>query len=89
MMTNYITRSPAPSPTPAARPFLMSCAVSGGPLTEPRLSLSDTGVEFLLSRESLSPLVVRAELHLQLSNPLHLDVRPALSALAKRHLPTR
>ncbi|XP_076010127.1 uncharacterized protein LOC143003395 [Genypterus blacodes] len=49
----------------------------------------DTHVEFLLSEEVLSRSVVRAEIHLQLSNPQRLDVQPLLSAMAKRNLPTR
>lgn len=50
---------------------------------------SDTDVEFLLTGDVLSLTVMRAELHLQLSNPQHLDIHPVLSALAKRDLPTR
>ncbi|XP_068594562.1 uncharacterized protein si:ch211-170d8.2 [Brachionichthys hirsutus] len=49
----------------------------------------DADVEFLLTREALSLTLTRAELHLHLSNPLHLDVHPVLSALSKRDLPTR
>ncbi|KAG7241402.1 hypothetical protein INR49_025602, partial [Caranx melampygus] len=49
----------------------------------------DTDVEFLLSREILSLTVTRAELHLQLSNPQHLDLHPVLPSMAKRGLPTR
>ncbi|XP_062274233.1 uncharacterized protein si:ch211-170d8.2 [Scomber scombrus] len=49
----------------------------------------DTDVEFLMTREILSLTVMRAELHLQLSNPQHLDVRPVLPFMAKRNLPTR
>ncbi|XP_041643955.1 uncharacterized protein si:ch211-170d8.2 [Cheilinus undulatus] len=49
----------------------------------------DSGVEFLLTRDNLSLTVMRAELHLQLSNPQHLDIHPVLSSLAKRDLPTR
>ncbi|XP_035514079.1 uncharacterized protein si:ch211-170d8.2 [Morone saxatilis] len=52
-------------------------------------SSSDTDVEFLLTREISSLTVLRAELHLQLSNPQHLDVHPVLSSMAKRGLPTR
>ncbi|XP_059192519.1 uncharacterized protein si:ch211-170d8.2 [Centropristis striata] len=48
-----------------------------------------TDVEFLLNREVLSLTVMRAELHLQLSNPQHLDIHPVLSSMAKRDLPTR
>uniref|UniRef100_A0A8D3DIN3 Uncharacterized protein n=1 Tax=Scophthalmus maximus TaxID=52904 RepID=A0A8D3DIN3_SCOMX len=46
-------------------------------------------VEFLFTREILSLTVTRAELHLQLSVPQHLDVRPVLPSMAKRSLPTR
>ncbi|XP_042344329.1 uncharacterized protein si:ch211-170d8.2 [Plectropomus leopardus] len=46
-------------------------------------------VEFLLTREILSLTVMRAELHLQLSNPQHLDIHPVISFMAKRDLPTR
>uniref|UniRef100_A0A8C9ZT47 Uncharacterized protein n=1 Tax=Sander lucioperca TaxID=283035 RepID=A0A8C9ZT47_SANLU len=46
-------------------------------------------VEFLLSREILSLAVMRAELHLHVSNPQHLDIHPVLSSMAKRGLPTR
>lgn len=53
------------------------------------VSSSDTDVEFLLTGDVLSLTVMRAELHLQLSNPQHLDIHPVLSALAKRDLPTR
>ncbi|KAM7017948.1 uncharacterized protein LKV04_000687 [Tautogolabrus adspersus] len=49
----------------------------------------DTDVEFLLTRDILSLTVMRAELHLQVSNPQHLDIHPVLSSLAKRDLPTR
>ncbi|KAM8760229.1 uncharacterized protein AB9X84_008369 [Acanthopagrus schlegelii] len=49
----------------------------------------DTDVEFLLTRDVWSLTVMRAELHLLLSNPQHLDIHPVLSALAKRDLPTR
>ncbi|XP_078106371.1 uncharacterized protein LOC144517949 [Sander vitreus] len=48
-----------------------------------------TDVEFLLSREILSLAVMRAELHLHVSNPQHLDIHPVLSSMAKRGLPTR
>lgn len=51
---------------------------------------SGTAMEFLLTREILSlTTVTRAELHLQLSNPRGLAIRPLLSAAAKRGLPTR
>ncbi|XP_019949638.1 uncharacterized protein [Paralichthys olivaceus] len=49
----------------------------------------DRDVEFLLTREILSLTVTRAELHLQLSNPQHLNVQPVLPSMAKRSLPTR
>ncbi|TMS04139.1 hypothetical protein E3U43_001028 [Larimichthys crocea] len=49
----------------------------------------DSDLEFLLTSDVLSLSVLRAELHLQLSNPEHLDVRPVLSYMAKRGLPTR
>ncbi|XP_022614470.1 uncharacterized protein LOC111231597 [Seriola dumerili] len=49
----------------------------------------ETNVEFLLTREILSLTVTRAELHLQLSNPQHLDLHPVLPSMAKRSLPTR
>ncbi|XP_073321901.1 uncharacterized protein [Pagrus major] len=49
----------------------------------------DTDVEFLLTGDVLSLTVMRAELHLRLSNPQHLDIHPVLSAMAKRDLPTR
>ncbi|XP_054466094.1 uncharacterized protein si:ch211-170d8.2 [Anoplopoma fimbria] len=48
-----------------------------------------TDVEFLITREILLLTVTRAELHLQLSNPQHLDIYPVLSSLAKRDIPTR
>ncbi|XP_049907241.1 uncharacterized protein si:ch211-170d8.2 [Epinephelus moara] len=48
-----------------------------------------TDVEFLLTREILSLTIVRAELHLQLSNPQHLDIHPVLLYMAKRDHPTR
>uniref|UniRef100_A0A3P8VXF9 Uncharacterized protein n=1 Tax=Cynoglossus semilaevis TaxID=244447 RepID=A0A3P8VXF9_CYNSE len=46
-------------------------------------------VEFLLSGDVLSLAVTRAELHLQIFNPLHLDVRPVLPSRAEDGLPTR
>ncbi|CAJ1068123.1 uncharacterized protein si:ch211-170d8.2 [Xyrichtys novacula] len=49
----------------------------------------DTDVEFLLTRDNLSLAVTRAELHLQLSNPQHLEIHPVISSLAKQGLPTR
>ncbi|XP_068422901.1 uncharacterized protein si:ch211-170d8.2 [Clinocottus analis] len=48
-----------------------------------------TSVEFLLNREISSLTIMRAELHLQLSNPQHLDIQPVLSSMAKQDLPTR
>uniref|UniRef100_A0A673CJ89 Uncharacterized protein n=1 Tax=Sphaeramia orbicularis TaxID=375764 RepID=A0A673CJ89_9TELE len=48
-----------------------------------------TGVEFLLSRDISLLTIVSAELHLQLSNPQHVNIRPVLPSLAKRNLPTR
>ncbi|XP_031705234.1 uncharacterized protein LOC116384568 [Anarrhichthys ocellatus] len=48
-----------------------------------------TDVEFLLTRDILSLTIMRAELHLQLANPQHLDIYPVLSSMAKRDLPTR
>ncbi|XP_010775294.1 uncharacterized protein [Notothenia coriiceps] len=48
-----------------------------------------TNVEFFFTREILSLSVIRAELHLQLSNPQHLDIHPVLPSLAKRGLNTR
>ncbi|XP_008415774.1 uncharacterized protein LOC103469695 [Poecilia reticulata] len=47
------------------------------------------GVEFVLTREILATTVSRAELHLQLSNPLGLDISPVIPFMAKRNLPTR
>uniref|UniRef100_A0A669CGP5 Uncharacterized protein n=1 Tax=Oreochromis niloticus TaxID=8128 RepID=A0A669CGP5_ORENI len=47
------------------------------------------GVEFVLTGEILSLTVTRAELHLQLSNPQHLDIRPVLPSMEKHKLPTR
>ncbi|XP_071338335.1 uncharacterized protein [Trachinotus anak] len=49
----------------------------------------ETDVELLLTREILSLTVTRAELHLQLSNPQHLDLHPVLPSMAKGNLPTR
>ncbi|XP_024909202.1 uncharacterized protein LOC103398121, partial [Cynoglossus semilaevis] len=49
----------------------------------------DRDVEFLLSGDVLSLAVTRAELHLQIFNPLHLDVRPVLPSRAEDGLPTR
>uniref|UniRef100_A0A3P8SCQ5 Uncharacterized protein n=1 Tax=Amphiprion percula TaxID=161767 RepID=A0A3P8SCQ5_AMPPE len=50
---------------------------------------ADTDVEFILTREILSLIVRRAELHLHLLNPQHLDIRPVLPSMAKHSLPTR
>lgn len=65
--------------------------LSGHPADRLTISSSSSGtdVEFLLTRESLPLTATRAELHLQLSNPQHLDLHPVLSAAAKRGLPTR
>lgn len=49
----------------------------------------EADVEFLLLREIASLTVTRAELHLQLANPQHVDIRPVLPFLEKRNLPTR
>ncbi|KAM3610760.1 uncharacterized protein V6R79_008562 [Siganus canaliculatus] len=49
----------------------------------------DSDVEFVLAADPVAFTASGVELHLQLSNPQHLDVRPALMALAKRDLPTR
>lgn len=49
----------------------------------------DRNVEFLLSGDVLSLAVTRAELHLHIFNPLHLDVRPVLPSRAEDGLPTR
>ncbi|XP_072538737.1 uncharacterized protein [Salminus brasiliensis] len=46
-------------------------------------------IEFLLSEDVLSAPVVRAEIHLQISNPQHLNIQPLLPSLEKRQLPTR
>ncbi|XP_069562758.1 uncharacterized protein [Brachyistius frenatus] len=46
-------------------------------------------VELVLTTEILSLIIVRADLHLQLSNPHHLDIRPVLPNMAKDNLPTR
>uniref|UniRef100_A0A8C6UQY2 Uncharacterized protein n=1 Tax=Neogobius melanostomus TaxID=47308 RepID=A0A8C6UQY2_9GOBI len=51
--------------------------------------LGEADVEFLLLKEISSLTVTRAELHLQLSNPQHVPIRPVLSSLAKHNLPTR
>ncbi|XP_021166036.2 uncharacterized protein si:ch211-170d8.2 [Fundulus heteroclitus] len=49
----------------------------------------DAGVEFVLTREVLSMTVWRAELHLQLSNPQHLDINPIIPFMVKHNFPTR
>ncbi|KAM4576778.1 uncharacterized protein PAE49_006763 [Odontesthes bonariensis] len=49
----------------------------------------DADVEFVLSREILSLAVMRAELHLKVSNPQHLDIHPIIPFMAKHNLPTR
>lgn len=49
----------------------------------------DADVEFVLTREILSLAVMRAELHLQLSNPQHLDLLPVIPFMSKHNLPTR
>ncbi|XP_017270081.1 uncharacterized protein si:ch211-170d8.2 [Kryptolebias marmoratus] len=49
----------------------------------------DAGVEFVLTREIVSLPIWRAELHLQLSNPQHLDVHPVILFRAKHNFPTR
>nr|XP_061841863.1 uncharacterized protein si:ch211-170d8.2 [Nerophis lumbriciformis] len=46
-------------------------------------------VEFLLSRDVLFLSVRRVELHLQLSNPQHVNIQPVLPLLANKKLPTR
>lgn len=52
-------------------------------------SPTDAGVEFVLTREILWLPIRRAELHLQLSNPQHLDVHPLILFRAKRNFSTR
>ncbi|XP_036382048.1 uncharacterized protein si:ch211-170d8.2 [Megalops cyprinoides] len=46
-------------------------------------------VEFLLSADVLSVPVVRAEIHLHVLNPHHLQVEPWLPSMAKHQSPTR
>ncbi|XP_077457406.1 uncharacterized protein LOC144074717 [Stigmatopora argus] len=46
-------------------------------------------VELLLTKEIFSLSIRRAELHLQLTNPQQIDVRPSLLSMAKSNLPTR
>uniref|UniRef100_A0A3B1K8K5 Si:ch211-170d8.2 n=1 Tax=Astyanax mexicanus TaxID=7994 RepID=A0A3B1K8K5_ASTMX len=48
-----------------------------------------SSIEFRLSEDVLSAPVVRAEIHLQVSNPQHLNIQPLLPSLEKRQLPTR
>ncbi|XP_041957195.1 uncharacterized protein si:ch211-170d8.2 [Alosa sapidissima] len=48
-----------------------------------------TDLEFILSQDVLSVAVIRAEMHLHLSNPQHLKVEPLILYLDKRKLPTR
>uniref|UniRef100_A0A3Q3K9J3 Uncharacterized protein n=1 Tax=Monopterus albus TaxID=43700 RepID=A0A3Q3K9J3_MONAL len=45
-------------------------------------------VEFLFTREILSLTVMKAELHLQLSNPQHLHIQLVFPTMAKRNLAT-
>uniref|UniRef100_A0A8C8GJW6 Uncharacterized protein n=1 Tax=Oncorhynchus tshawytscha TaxID=74940 RepID=A0A8C8GJW6_ONCTS len=49
----------------------------------------DTDLEFLLSQDALSVTVMRAEIHLYVLNPQHLNIEPVLPYMAKRKLPTR
>ncbi|XP_038139302.1 uncharacterized protein si:ch211-170d8.2 [Cyprinodon tularosa] len=49
----------------------------------------DAGVEFVLTREILAMTVRRAELHLQLSNPQHLNITPIIPFMVKHNFPTR
>ncbi|XP_010874624.2 uncharacterized protein si:ch211-170d8.2 [Esox lucius] len=49
----------------------------------------DTEVEFLLSHDVLSVTVMRAEIHIHVINPQHLNIEPVLPYMAKRKLPTR
>ncbi|CAB1319646.1 unnamed protein product [Coregonus sp. 'balchen'] len=49
----------------------------------------DTDLEFLLSQDVLSVTVMRAEIHLYVLNPQHLNIEPVLPYMAKRKLPTR
>ncbi|KAF4070340.1 hypothetical protein AMELA_G00284400 [Ameiurus melas] len=46
-------------------------------------------VEFVLSQDVWSVPILRAEVHLHISNPHQLNVQPLLPWLEKRHLPTR
>ncbi|KAF7694817.1 uncharacterized protein si:ch211-170d8.2 [Silurus meridionalis] len=46
-------------------------------------------VEFVLSEDVWSAPILRAEVHLHISNPHQLKVQPLLPWLEKRHLPTR
>ncbi|XP_047237456.1 uncharacterized protein si:ch211-170d8.2 [Girardinichthys multiradiatus] len=49
----------------------------------------DGSVEFAIPRWILSMTVMRAELHLQLSNPRHLDINPTVPFMVKHNFPTR
>ncbi|TUM11644.1 Hepatocyte nuclear factor 1-alpha [Bagarius yarrelli] len=48
-----------------------------------------SSVEFVLDEDVWSAPILRAEVHLQISNPHQLKVQPLLPWLDKRHLPTR
>ncbi|MEQ2200901.1 hypothetical protein XENOCAPTIV_004569 [Xenoophorus captivus] len=50
--------------------------------------IQDAGVEFVLTRETLSMTAMRVELHLQLSNPRHLDINPTVPFMVKHNFPT-
>lgn len=52
-------------------------------------SSSDSVVEFVLTREILALAVIRAELHLHLSNTQNVDFLPEIQFLSKHNLPTR
>ncbi|KAF6723604.1 hypothetical protein FQA47_017151 [Oryzias melastigma] len=49
----------------------------------------DSVVEFVLTREILALAVIRAELHLHLSNTQNVDFLPEIQFLSKHNLPTR
>ncbi|MED6271137.1 hypothetical protein CHARACLAT_017219 [Characodon lateralis] len=49
----------------------------------------DASVEFVLTRGILSMTIMRAELHLRLSNPRHLDINPTVPFMVKHNFPTR
>ncbi|XP_030622947.1 uncharacterized protein LOC115806401 [Chanos chanos] len=51
--------------------------------------LSGSHIDFLLSEDVLSVTVVRAEIHLHISNPQQLNIQPLVPFLEKRKLPTR